>query len=180
MITKIIGGNVMKVKNDINAFNGSQWLQSQVLIKISLTNSSNERAKPREIILNFKVNGWGSGDPSVEPPTVVRQKFFVSLALCNYQRRRHGLSQIDLMSPSLQASADPRALSLSTSLSYTLPAGMVESMQFAFKKKKSISCFRWLSNGRKCRAEEQLNARLNLYWEHKMTSCFEEISGIQS
>ena len=107
MITKIIGGNVMKVKNDIKAFNCSQWLQSQVLIKISLTNSSNERAKPREIILNFKVNGWGSGDPSVEPPTVVRKKFFVSLALCNYQRRRHGLSQIDLMSPSLQASADP-------------------------------------------------------------------------
>jgi len=170
----------MKVKKDVKAFNSSQRLQSQVLIKRSLTNSSNERAKPREIILNFKVNGWGSGDPSAEPPTVVRRKFFVSLALCNYQRRRHGLSQIDLMSPSLQASADPRALNLSTSLSYTLPAGMVESMQFAFKKKKSISCFRWLSNGRKCRAEEQLNARLNLYWEHKMTSCSEEISCIQS
>jgi len=108
MITKIIGGNVMKVKNDIKAFNSSQWLrQSQVLIEMSPTNSSNERAKPRERILNFKLNGWRSGDPSVEPPTVVRQKVFVSLALCNYQRRRHGLSQIDLMSPSLQASADP-------------------------------------------------------------------------
>jgi len=47
----------MKVKKDIKAFNSSQRLQSQVLIKISLTNSSNERAKPREIILNFKVNG---------------------------------------------------------------------------------------------------------------------------
>jgi hypothetical protein len=57
MTTKIIGGNVMKVKKDIKAFNSSQRLQSQVLIKISLTNSSNERAKPREIILNFKVNG---------------------------------------------------------------------------------------------------------------------------
>jgi len=57
MITKIIGGNVMKVKKDVKAFNSSQRLQSQVLIKRSLTNSSNERAKPREIILNFKVNG---------------------------------------------------------------------------------------------------------------------------
>jgi hypothetical protein len=64
----------MKVKIDIKAFNSSQWLQSQVLIEISPTNFSNERAKPREIILNFKLNGWGSGDPSVEPPTVVRQK----------------------------------------------------------------------------------------------------------
>ena len=172
----------MKVKNDIKAFNSSQWLQSQVLIKISPTNSSNEGAKPREIIQNFKVNGWGSGDPSVGPPTVVRQKFFVSLALCNYQRRRHGLSQIDLMSPSLQASADQpstcqlhyRILCLQARWSRcNLPSTKKE-------KKKSISCFRWLSNGRKCRAEEQLNARLNLYWEHKMTSCFEEISCIQS
>jgi len=48
MTTKIIGGNVMKVKNDIKAFNSSQRLQSQVLIKRSLTNSSNERAAQRD------------------------------------------------------------------------------------------------------------------------------------
>jgi len=72
-----------------------------------LPNYSNERAKPRTVILTFKLNGRGSRDPSAEHPTVVRQRFFVSLALCNFRWRGHGLAQIDLMSPSLQASADP-------------------------------------------------------------------------